>query len=417
MMNSNGSRRFFLASSLSLMAAHPLVGSATAARKGARRSVNAREAQKALDAGKLTKHDLATPALLLDLDGFEQNVAKMASATKAAKRALRPHAKTHKCPEIARAQVRAGASGLCVGTLYEAEVMAAHGIPGVFLTSELVGKPKLQRWLKLAAAHRDLMVVVDNAAGARELSEAAVAAKLDLNVMLDLRVGGRTGITPGPPAVELAQEVARLPRLKLRGIQAYAGQASHTIGFEKRHEVSRGAMTPAVETRYTLEKAGIEVPLLSAGSTGTYNIDTAMEGITELQPGSYVFMDVDYRRIGGQSGEVYTDFAPSLTVVATVISRPAPEIAIVDAGLKAFSTDRAFGPECSSLRGIKYSWGGDEHGRLELSQAEREVRLGDRLEFIIPHCDPSVNLYDRLYAVRGEKIEAVWPIAARGYKA
>ncbi len=417
MLNNNGSRRFFLASSLSLMAAHPLVGTTAAARKGARRGISSREAEKALETGKLTKHELATPALLLDLDAFEQNVSKMASYVKGAKRALRPHAKTHKCPEIAKAQMRAGASGICVATIYEAEVLAGQGIRGLFLTSEMVGKPKVERLMKLLATNRDLMVVVDHSANARELSEAAQAAKLDVNVMLDLRVGGRTGITAGPPAVELGQEIARLPRLKLRGIQAYAGQASHTIGFEKRHEVSRGAMTPAVETRSTLEKAGVEIPLLSAGSTGTYNIDTAMEGITELQPGSYVFMDVDYRRIGGQSGDVYTDFASSLTVVATVISRPAPDIAIVDAGLKAFSTDKPFTPECVTVRGIKYNWGGDEHGRLDLSQSEREVRLGDRLEFIIPHCDPSVNLHDRLHAVRGEKIEAVWPVAARGYKA
>ncbi len=412
MLHHTGSRRGFLASSLSLVAAPAVL-----AGKGPRRGLNTPEADKAMETGKLTKHDLATPALLLDLDAFEQNLAKMAAYLKGAKRGYRPHAKTHKCPEVARAQVRSGADGVCVATLHEAEVMAAQGIPGILITSELVGKPKVQRLMKLAAAHRDLMAVVDNAENARELSEAAVAARLDLNVLIDLGVSSRTGITPGPPAVELAQEIAQQPRLKFRGIQAYAGQASHIMGFEKRREGSLAAMSRAVETRHLLGKAGFEVPLLSGGSTGTYNIDPALEGVTELQPGSYIFMDVDYRRIGGQSGDTYTDFAPSLTVVATVISRPQPGTATVDAGFKAFSTDRPFGPECVTVRGIKYSWGGDEHGRLDLAQAEREVRLGDRLEFYIPHCDPSVNLYDRLYAVRGEKIEAVWPIAARGYRA
>ena len=409
---SGSSRRLFLASSLSIVAAPAAV-----ARRSPRPALHAREARRAMEAGKLSKHDLATPALLLDLNAFEQNVARMAAHLKGAKRAIRPHAKTHKCPEIAKAQIAAGAAGICAATLHEAEVMAAHGIPGLLITGELVGKPKLKRLMKLAAAHHDLMVIVDSTAGARELSEAASAARVDLNVLLDLNVAGRTGVAPGPPAVELAKEIARLPRLKLGGIQAYAGQASHTIGFDSRREVSLAAMTPAVETRHLLEKAGFEVPLLSGGSTGTYNIDSAMEGVTELQPGSYVFMDVDYRLIGGQSGEVYADFAPSLTVVATVISRPSPDVAILDAGLKAFSTDRSFGPECVSLQGIKYSWAGDEHGRLDFSAAEHEVRLGDRLEFLIPHCDPSINLYDQLYAVRKERVEAVWPIAARGYRA
>ena len=409
---SGSSRRLFLASSLSIVAAPAAV-----ARRSPQPGLRARETRRAMEADKLSKHDLATPALLLNLNAFEQNVARMAAHLKGAKRAIRPHAKTHKCPEIAKAQIASGAAGICAATLHEAEVMAAHGIPGLLITGELVGKPKLKRLMKLAAAHRDLMVIVDSTAGARELSEAASAARVDLNVLLDLNVAGRTGVTPGPPAVELAKGIARLPRLKLGGIQAYAGQASHTIGFENRREVSLAAMAPAVETRHLLEKAGFEVPLLSGGSTGTYNIDSAMEGVTELQPGSYVFMDVDYRLIGGQSGEVYADFAPSLTVVATVISRPSPDVAILDAGLKAFSTDRSFGPECVSLQGIKYSWAGDEHGRLDLSVAEREVRLGDRLEFLIPHCDPSINLYDQLYAVRKERVEAVWPIAARGYRA
>ncbi len=410
-MDRGGSRRHFLASSLSLVAA-------PAALSGAGRALSLRgEAGRKMESDKLSRHDLATPALLLDLDGFEKNVARMAAHAKASKLALRPHGKTHKCPEIARAQMRAGASGVCVSTLYEAEVLAAHGIRGLLITSELVGRPKLKRLVKLARANPDLMVVTDHAAGAAELSEAAVAARVDLNVMVDLAVSSRTGVAPGQPAVDLVQQFAKLPRLKFRGIQAYAGHAAHAVGFEKRREVSRSAMSQAVETRHMLEKAGIETPLLTGGSTGTYNIDSGIEGITELQPGSYIFMDVDYRRIGGQSGEVYTDFAPTLTVVATVISKSSPKTAIVDAGYKAFSTDRPFGPECSTMRGIKYSWAGDEHGRLDLSEAEREVKLGDRLEFYIPHCDPSINLYDKLYALRGERVEAVWAIAARGYQA
>ena len=145
----------------------------------------------------------------------------------------------------------------------------------------------------------------------------------------------------------------------------------------------------------------------------TYNIDSEIDGVTELQPGSFMFMDIDYNRIGGQDGVVYRDFQNALTVVTSVVSRR-PHVAIVDGGYKAFSTDRPFTPEVKGIEGITYAWAGDEHGRLDLTNASSEVKLGDRLELVVPHCDPSVNLYDRMYCLRGDRVEAVWPIAARG---
>ena len=364
--------------------------------------------------GRITRDDLCTPALLLDLDAFDGNLKKMADHVRARGRGLRPHAKTHKCPEVARAQIQAGARGICAAKISEAEVFAEHGIRGLLITTAVIGRHKIQRAARLAAAAPDTIFVVDNEANAGQLSEAAQAAKITLNVALDLYVGRRTGIEPGAAAIALAHQVARLPRLKLQGLQAYAGQASHTETFSKRREASMEAMSPAVETRRQLEKDGIPLPLLSAGSTGTYNIDTDIDGITELQPGSYIFMDVDYWRIGGQGGAKYTDFASSLTVLSTVVSRPEPNKAIIDAGFKSFSTDRSFPPESKEVPGIVYYFAGDEHGRLDLTRAEREVKLGDRIEFVIPHCDPTVNLYDRLYGLRGEKVEKVWKIAARG---
>jgi len=255
---------------------------------------------------------------------------------------------------------------------------------------------------------------VDNAQNIRDLNDAAAAARIKLNLAVDLLVGGRTGIRPGDPALGLAQLIESLPNVKLAGIQAYAGQASHVMGFAERQKVSRDAMAQAVETRRLFEKKGIGCPLLSAGSTGTYNIDSEIDGITELQPGSFMFMDVDYNRIGGQDGPVYRDFKNSLSVLTTVVSKPSDDVAIVDGGFKAFSTDRPFMPEARTIQGISYSWGGDEHGKLNLAKASSPVNLGDRIEFIIPHCDPSVNLYDRIYCLRGENVEAVWRIAARG---
>ena len=215
-------------------------------------------------------------------------------------------------------------------------------------------------------------------------------------------------------ALKLAEIIMSLRNLRLAGIQAYAGHASHVVGFENRRKASREAMEQAVATRHLFESKGIPCPLLSGGSTGTYNIDTEIPGITELQPGSFIFMDVDYNRIGGRDGDFYGDFRNSLTVLTTVISKPAADTAIVDAGLKAFSTDKPFPPECRTRPGVSYSFAGDEHGRLSLSGEARAIELGDRLEFVIPHCDPTVNLYDRIYCLRGEAVEDCWRITARG---
>jgi len=364
--------------------------------------------------GRLSKADLPTPALAVDLEAFEANVSKMAAHAKAAGRALRPHAKTHKCPEIARRLIRAGAVGACAAKISEAESLAAGGVAGLLITGAPVGRHRIERAVALARRHPETIFCVDDAGNARDLDAAAGAARVKLNVAIDLWIGQRTGILPGEPAALLAEVIARLPNLKLAGLQAYAGQASHTVGFENRKRVSREAVGPAIETRRLLEKKGIPCPLLTVGSTGTYNIDSRMDGVTELQPGSFIFMDVDYHRIGGADGPVYSDFKTSLTVIATVVSKPSANTAIIDAGFKAFATDRSFGPQARDGEGLRYAFAGDEHGRLDLAKAGRAVNLGDRLEFIVPHCDPTVNLYDRIFATRAEMLEAVWPITARG---
>jgi D-serine deaminase-like pyridoxal phosphate-dependent protein len=363
--------------------------------------------------GKLSRGDLPTPALLLDLDAFEANIAKMTRFTREHKRALRPHGKTHKCPEIAKRLIRAGAVGCCAAKLSEAEAFAKEGVSGLLVTTEVVGKHKIERAMRLAARNKDIIFCVDNAQNLRDLNEAAGLARVKLNVAVDLHLG-RTGILPGEPALGLAQLITSLKNLKLAGIQAYAGSASHTTGFEQRGKVSREAMGKAVETRRLFEAKGIECPLLTGASTGTYNIDSSIEGVTELQPGSFIFMDVDYNRIGGADGPVYRDFQNALTVLTTVVSKPSERFAIVDGGFKAFATDRSFGPAPKNIEGVSYRWAGDEHGRLDLTNPSSPVEVGDRIEFIVPHCDPTVNLYDRIYCLRGESVEAAWRISARG---
>jgi 3-hydroxy-D-aspartate aldolase len=364
--------------------------------------------------GKLTRADLPTPALILELDAFESNVAKMAAFVKAQGRALRPHAKTHKCPQIARLLMEKGAVGACAAKISEAEALAEGGVSGLLITSAMVGRHRMERALRLASRRPETIFCVDDAQNATDMDAAARQAKLRLNVAIDLLVSRRTGITPGEPALVLAQHISKLRNLRLAGLQAYAGHASHTNGFENRRRVSHEAMQQAVSTRRLLEQSGIDCPLVTGGSTGTYNIDTYMDGVDELQPGSYMFMDTDYNRIGGQSGSHYDDFANALFVITTVISKPSTQSAIVDGGFKAFASDRSFTPLMRGITGVPYSWAGDEHGSLNLSQASREVKLGDRLEFIVPHCDPTVNLYDRIFALRGDQVEAVWRVAARG---
>jgi D-serine deaminase-like pyridoxal phosphate-dependent protein len=202
--------------------------------------------------------------------------------------------------------------------------------------------------------------------------------------------------------------------MRFRGLQGYAGQCAHVVGWAARRAASLAALEPLMETRRLIEASGLPVDIVSGASTGTYNIDSELAGLTELQAGSYCVMDLDYLRIGGRTAERFTDFDLALTVLATVVSVPTAERAIVDAGLKAFATDRPFGPEAIERPGLTYEWAGDEHGRLLIGHSTRPPALGERVEFIPPHCDPTMNLYDRLYAMRGTRVEGVWEISARG---
>ncbi|HLJ15548.1 MAG TPA: DSD1 family PLP-dependent enzyme [Bryobacteraceae bacterium] len=366
-------------------------------------------------AGKLIREDLPTPALLVDLDSLEANIAKMADFCRQKRRALRPHGKTHKCPQIAHALLRAGAVGCCAARISEAEVFAQAGVTGLLVTTAVIGRHKIERAVRLAKVHPDTIFSVDDAQNVQDLNDAAGVAGVRLNLAIDLWVGARTGIQPGEPALALAQKIAHLPNVQLAGLQAYAAPASHVCGWQERCRASTNAMTCAVETCQLFAKSGIDCSLVTGGSTGTYNIDSEIDGITELQPGSFLFMDLDYRRIGGKGEDgVYRDFQISLSVLTTVVSKPSAGLAIVDGGFKAFSTDKPFTPEPKGIQGITYNWGGDEHGKLNLEKAAASVEVGDRIEFIVPHCDPSVNLYDRMYGLRGDIVESVWHIDARG---
>jgi D-serine deaminase-like pyridoxal phosphate-dependent protein len=345
----------------------------------------------------LTKQQLPTPALLLDLNKFETNLARMAARVKESGKALRPHAKAHKCVEIAKRQVAAGAIGVCVATVAEAELMAAAGIRGLLLTSPVADPLKMARIVRTGA-----MVVVDHLRQVAWYDEVAGAAKSKLDVLVDLDVGDhRTGARSPEDAAEIAEAVDQAAHLELRGIQAYSVLGSHAGGLEERKRVSRESFQVASRALGIMLRRGLSTEIVTGGSTGTWAIDTAVPDLTELQAGSYVFMDLAYRREG-------LDFENALTVLATVVSANHPGFVTVDAGFKAFATDRGYGPEAVDLPGSKYRWGGDEFGYSDM--AGGLPKLGARLEFIPPHCDPTTNLYDRIYACRGEQVEAVWPV-------
>jgi len=347
----------------------------------------------------LTTNQIPTPALLLDIDKFEANLARMAARMKQCGKSLRPHAKAHKCAEIARRQIATGAVGVCCATVSEAELMASAGITGILITSPVADPLKMQRIVNTGA-----MVVVDHVQQAEWYADAARSSNTIVDVLVDCDVGDhRTGAQSTEQVLEIAAAVERAPQLRLRGMQAYSVVGSHAGGLEERKRVSKEVFARAIDTRDAMASRGFSTEILTGGSTGTWQIDTEIPELTELQAGSYVFMDMAYRREG-------LDFEHSLTVLATVVSANHDPFVSIDGGFKAFSTDRAFGPEAVGLPGSRHRWGGDEFSYIDVAQCMNKPRLGDKLEFLPPHIDPTVNLHDRIYVCRGDNVEAVWPL-------
>ena len=359
--------------------------------------------------------DLTTPCLLLDLDAFEANLQKLAAFCTAKGKALRPHAKSHKCPEIARRQLDAGAVGLCAATIREAEAMAHAGITDLLITSEVVGRPKLLRLQELLRSYPDIKVVVDDLSNALDLDELARSTGRRIKLLIDVDPGAhRTGVDPIAELESFALEVMKLESVDLLGVQCYSGISAHIEGWENRRQHSMEALGPALETVERLRKKGMPLDIFTGGSTGTYNIDSEMDGVTELQCGSYIFMDLEYQGIGSKEGSsFYADFDSSLTVLSTVISRKHEDRLTVDAGWKAFATDRPFGPRVKEHRGLQVIRQSDEHGILSVSESADRLSVGDQLEFIVPHCDPNVNLYDRIWCRRGDQVLDAWPVLGR----
>lgn len=353
---------------------------------------------------------IPTPAAVLDLDAFERNVAKMQARAKAAGLALRPHSKSHKCAALAKMQIEAGAVGICCAKLAEAEAMAAAGIEAILLTSPIAGEANAARAAKLAGRIADFRMVVDHPDGAAEI---AAAAEAPVQVVIDVDVGlGRTGVSSPDQAAEVARAVLAAPKLRLIGVQGYGGAWQHMEGANARAAAVAEGMKKLTAAADAIRAAGGEVKVVTGGGTGTFEADAAQGILNEIQPGSYAFMDREYREALKEDPD--GAFEQALFIATTVISANQPRWVTVDGGLKAFSTDGPTPvPVTEKFVGCSFVFFGDEHGLLVRPQDAPAAR-GERVEFTPGHIDPTLDRYDVIHLVRGDVLVGVVPIEARG---
>lgn len=355
--------------------------------------------------------EVDTPALVIELDAFERNLRRMMDAVAGRGVRVRAHSKTHKCPEIARLQMAAGAVGVCCQKVSEAEAMVEGGIGDVLVSNEVVGAAKLARLAELARRAR-VGVCVDNARNVRDLDAACGATGTKLDAYVEVDVGARRcGVPPGEPAAALAREVAACAHLRFAGLHAYHGAAQHVRPMTERREQIAQAAQAAQATRSRIEAEGIACSVVTGAGSGSFMFEIDSGAFDEIQPGSYVFMDADYAR--NEWADPLPRFEHALFVLATVMSRPVPQRAVVDAGLKASSVDSGL-PVVWQRPGLAYVRASDEHGVIEIATGAAAPALGEKILLIPGHCDPTVNLYDWYACMRDGRVEALWPITARG---
>lgn len=353
---------------------------------------------------------IPTPAAVLDLDAFDRNVAKMAARAKGAGLAFRPHAKSHKCAALAHRQIAAGAVGICCAKLAEAEAMARAGVGAILVTSPIAGAVQAERAARLAQDLADFRIVIDHVDGAAELGAAALGP-IQVLIDVDPRLG-RTGVASPQQAVEVAQAIAAQPNLKLIGVQCYGGQWQHIAGANARAAAVADGMAYLSTVLVALRTAGFPVDLVTGGGTGSFAADAAQGVLSEVQPGSFAFMDRDYR--DALAADPDGAFEQALAIASTVISANQLEWVTVDAGLKAFATDGPLPePLSPKFAGCGYRYYGDEHGRLMRPEGQPVAR-GERLDFVPPHVDPTLDRYDVIHLVRGDVLVEIAPVEARG---
>ena len=357
--------------------------------------------------------EVETPALLLDLDAYERNLKRMSDTIAATGVAVRPHAKSHKCPVIALQQVEHGAVGVCCQKVGEAEAMVHGGVRDVFVSNEIIGASKLERLAALAQLAR-ISVAVDHPENVQALSRAAEGYGVEFQVLVEINVMNlRCGVEPGEAAVGLARRIAKAPGLRFAGLHAYQGRAQHMPTIEERKRAIETAVGEVSLTRDLLDQAGIPCEVITGAGTGTYRFEAASGIYNEVQPGSYIFMDVDYGKIRGEGDQPFQEFEHSLFIYTQVMSALKDDHVVVDAGTKAMTTEKGM-PWVFQMPGVEYLRASDEHGDIDIAEGGSKLGLGDKIKIIPPHCDPTVNLHEWYVGIRNDHVEALWPITARG---
>ena len=350
--------------------------------------------------------DIDTPALVIDIAAAEANIRKMQAWCDSHDVGLRPHAKTHKTPFWAHKQLEAGAIGLCASKVSEAEALANGGVPDVMITSQIVGRPKIERLMSLAR-RANVIVAVDDGANVRNLSDAAVARGVDLGVLAEVNVGQeRCGTLPGEPTTAVAKAVNEAAGLRFEGLIGYEGHLMSVRDFDERRARAEHAMELLFSAADDVAAAGLSVNVLTAAGTGTYNITGAMDRITDIQCGSYIFMDGDYL-------DVMDDFRPALTVLATVVSRPAPDRAVLDTGRKSISIDRGF-PRVLGVPGAEVTGLSEEHTIVKLTADAGKPAAGEKVALLPMHGDTTIAVHSHYFVARDGRLESVVEIAGRG---
>lgn len=360
----------------------------------------------------MAEKDISTPALIIDLDAFEQNVKVMGEFIKKKGIRHRAHAKTHKSADIALYQIEhGGACGICCQKVSEAEALVAEGVSDVLVSNQIVGSRQIDRLARMTKQTR-VIVCVDDLENVDELSTAAVKYGAQIECLVEIDCGaGRCGVEWGEPVVELARRIDAAQGLTFSGLQGYQGAAQHIHDFAQRRAKIDVAIKQVADTVNMLEAEGLECVIVGGGGTGTYYFEGASDVYNEIQCGSYIFMDVDYQRILNEEGNFISEFENSLFVFTSVMSHTKSDIAICDAGLKALSVDSGL-PKIYGRDDLEYIKCSDEHGVI--TDPDGVLQLNDKLKLIPGHCDPTCNLFDWYVGVRNGTVDCLWPVTARG---
>lgn len=361
----------------------------------------------------MREEDIDTPALVIDLDAFESNLDTMAALLAPTGVRLRAHAKTHKSPVIARMQMARGAVGNCVQKVTEAEVLAWGGIPDILVSNEVVGAAKLARLCALSRIAK-VAVCADDAGQVAAIEAAAADAGIRMTVLVEIDAGaGRCGVRPGPDAVALATRIARSKHLIFGGLQAYQGSAQHKRTPAERQTLIGSAVEATRRTIEQLRQQGLDCAIVGGAGTGTFQIEAQSGVYTEMQAGSYVFMDADYARNLDEAGNPVSTFRHALFVLSTVMSQAQTGVAVLDAGLKALAVDSGL-PLIWQRPDIRYTGASDEHGKLQFGPETPAPKTGEKFRLVPGHCDPTVDRFDWYVGVRKGRVECLWPVAGRG---